>query len=178
MYKYTELGQCNRFHYSCVYGDNDINYMGRYPYVWQNHTTVVVNNTQHATAHISNISSMHYYLYKPFNFKMKHMATYFCHVIWYLDVLIGCSLAVMTTTRFSSSYGNDVRSTMTSLYSVYVRSAIDCSMTCKGESSCRGVNYVKGTGYCELIGEYTAVDEVETSAGTRYLAAPGKYIIY
>jgi hypothetical protein len=104
------------------------------------------------------------------------MSGYVCHVMSHFTLVIGYILATTTTTRFRSPYGNDVRSNMTSLYSVYVRSAIECSIRCHNEPMCRGVNYVTGTGYCELIQVYTTTGDIEASVGTQFIMGPGMYV--
>ena len=90
-------------------------------------------------------------------------------------LMIGYIMAATIITRFTSPYGNDVRSTLASLYGVYARSAIDCSIRCRSESKCRGANYVPGTGYCEMIKVLTTAGDIEASIGTRYILRPGMY---
>jgi hypothetical protein len=99
---------------------------------------------------------------------------YHIHLVTlFLIIVIDCTRAVITNTFFTSPYGSDVRSTMTSLYTVHVRSVIECSMTCQNEALCRGTNYVRGTGNCELIKVYTTAEDVATSVGIRYIMGPG-----
>jgi hypothetical protein len=101
------------------------------------------------------------------------MSYYLHHVIVHFTLVIGYALAAMTTTHFTFPYGPDMRSTMTSLCSVNVRSVIECGIKCHTESLCHGANYVRGTGNCELISEYTLVGAIETRVGTQYIAGPG-----